>query len=313
MSKTAKILLCVVGGVFVVGGILATIGFGLGGVRPVRFDGLRPTVLTDDATTTVNEHWDNITAVDIDSSIVSLKMIPGDSFSLTGSYPADLVTLDIHESGGTLRISSESQPRPWFLNIFNFGSYPFAPDKNYELVLTYPADAEFSSVSFVGDLGNLDVSSLRAKSLSARLNAGNLTGKDIRVDDFDVDMDLGNCEINGLDVAQRARAALNLGSLKLTSAKINDLTAELDLGSAVFEGTLWGTATLSLNMGEADLRLQNSEAELSYLFRASMGDVSLNGISKSSGVNSSTQSSVANPTCTLDVKTNMGSITVSTS
>jgi hypothetical protein len=308
MKKVTRNLLIIALALILVGGILSSAGFALGGMKTVNLTPQGPVVesFEGDGIVVVDERWNKLTALDIDSSILNLKMVEGDDFSLKGSYDSRLMTLDITEANGVLTIR-DIRHGDW--NVLNF-DLGFLNDsrKTRGLTLTYPSGTKFGNVAVKSSLGNLEVQGLKADTLDVRLNLGNFTGRDIMTKSFAADLDMGNCEINGLEVSAEAYAAMDSGRLSLKNATINDLTAENNMGRFDFSGTLSGKADIELNMGSLDMDLDIAADDLAYSIDADMGSITLNG----RNLGSSALSGPSSPTLTLDVRLNMGSADIRT-
>jgi hypothetical protein len=299
MKKATRNLLIVALSLVLIGGILGFTGYYLGGMKAVGLTSSGPLV-SNSLLASVNERWDKLTALDIDSNALNLKIVEGDSFSLTGKYDADNVTLAVSESNGVLKIHSSSRgnQRSWI----GF-SWP-----EQELTLTYPRNAVFDTASVNSDLGNLHAEGLNADTLKVKLAAGKFTGAHITTKQLDLNMDLGKCEIDGLEVSDNARTSLNSGSLTLKDSSVSNLTASNKLGSFDFTGTLSGKAKIDMDLGSLDLDLDNREADMSYAVSSHMGSVTLNG----HGADSTASGGPSSASLRLEATTNMGSIDIRT-
>jgi hypothetical protein len=309
MKKATRNLLIIATALILVGGILGFTGYGLGGMKSISLTPDGPVVIRDDgdASVLVDERWNKLTALDIDSGILDLRIVEGDSFSLKGSYDSRLMGLDISESKGVLTIRGTYHNR-WWLNLGPWSLGSNLRESVGQMTLTYPRGAVFDQVSAKSDAGNLHIEGLDANSLAVAFAAGNFTGRNITAEELSVDMALGNCEIKGLEVTDAAQAEMNSGRLNLTDARIRNLTSESNLGSFDFSGSLSGEAEIRMNLGNLDLDLDVAEKDLSYSIESDMGSVELNGHS----LGSDSQRTATSPTLELDIRTNMGSVDIRT-
>jgi hypothetical protein len=271
MSKATKNLLILAGVLLIVGAILAGIGYSMGGMRPTRLtaDGIVVGNRSFGSTVTVDERWEKLTSLDIDLALLDLQLEEGDSFSLKGSYSPDVIALYISESGGTLTIRGESRDHPWW----NFG-IDDGDAHVTRMVLTYPKGTTFRDVSINNNLGSLHMERLSAMSLAVSLDLGSFTGRDISVGTLDVYLALGDCNLDGLDVAKEADITMNLGSL--------------------------------------DMTIDAPEGDIGYTIECNMGSATLNGRNLGSNLGSSARSGTSPPKLMLDVSVNLGSVDIKT-
>jgi hypothetical protein len=301
MKKATRNLLIVALGLILVGGILGITGYRLGGAKPVNLTPDGP-LIANRTMASVDEHWSRLTALDIDSDVLDLHLVEGDSFSLTGSYDTSFMNLVISEDKGALTIRSTHRNGGW-LNLGFGGSWP-----KQELTLTYPRNTGFDAVSITSDLGSLRVEDLEAGTLDVQLAAGDFRGERVAVKQLDLDMGLGNCELDGLEVSGSARTKLDSGRLSLRDSRVNDLTATNNLGSLDFSGSLSGTAKIDVDLGSLEFRLDNDEADIAYTIESDMGSITLNG----RDFHSSASGGPSSAPLELDISTNMGSVDIRT-
>jgi hypothetical protein len=304
MKKATRNLLIIALILILVGSLLGFSGYALGGSTPIRMTKNGPVIFTGRSGTliSVEDRWNTLTGLDIETDIMGLRLEEGESFSLRGSYDPNLTQLEFSEKAGVLTIRSVDQKDGW-LNLDFFGS-----SRPMELVLTYPEDAKFKEVTIDSAVGSLRIDGLTAESLIVSLDVGNFEGDNIVADVFKADLTLGNCEIDGLNVAERAQATLNTGRLALSDSAVNDLAVRTDLGSFSYSGTLKGTADIEMKTGALFLTLTLSERELSYAIASDLGAITLNGKTLSSPA----RNDVASPTLKLDVVSDLGAVKIRT-
>ncbi|HBT95829.1 MAG TPA: hypothetical protein DEB24_07015 [Coriobacteriia bacterium] len=309
MSKRIRNFLIIAAVLIVVGGVVSGIGFALGGMIPVSIGGGGIHVAGQgERNTVVDESFRNLSSVEINTDILELELRQGDAFRLEGTYDASAVTLDISESGGGLRIDSRSASSGFFGWNWGFGNFGFNTTVN-KLVLTYPADTGFDSVSIKNDLGSLKIDGLSTKSLRAQLDAGYFKGSNISADTVDVDMNLGGCDITGLVVNNTTKFKMDAGSLNLIDSSLKDPDIKLNLGGFDYSGALNGSGRLTLDLGSLNLDLTNKEADLGYDIATDLGSINMNGRGLGSPV--STRSDTREATY-LNIKCNLGSVDIDT-
>jgi DUF4097 and DUF4098 domain-containing protein YvlB len=303
-NKRTKVLLLIAGALLVVGGILATAGYALGGMKSVNLtpSGLAVSRPGSGDMVTIDERWAKLTSVDIDTSIGDLRMEEGDSFSLKGAYNSAYIQLEVSENNGVLTVRSIDKH-----NYFGF-NFGFFSESAHEMVLTYPKGTKFKDVSVKGSLGSLRAGDLTTENLSVSLNAGSFTAGHLTAETATIDMDLGNCDIDDLRVSQSAQATLHAGNFTVRNSNVTDLTAKTDLGNMSYAGVLKGKADLSLDLGSLNLNLDMAEKDLSYSLECDMGSITLNGKSLGTSARVSESSSVL----ALEVSSNLGSVKIAT-
>ncbi|MDR3037287.1 MAG: DUF4097 domain-containing protein [Coriobacteriales bacterium] len=303
-NKRTKVLLLIAGALLVVGGILATAGYALGGMKSVNLtpNGLVVTRPESGNMVTINERWAKLTSVDIDTSIGDLRMEEGDSFSLRGAYNSAYVQLEVSENNGALTVRSLDKH-----NYFSFNLGFFAGPA-HEMILTYPKGTKFKDVSVKGSLGSFKADNLTTENLNVSLDAGSFTAGRLTAETATIDMDLGNCDIDDLRVSQSAQATLHTGNFTLRNSNVTNLTAKTDLGNMSYAGVLKGKADLSLDLGSLNLNLDMAEKDLSYSLECDMGSITINGQSLGTSARVSESSSIL----TLAVSSSLGSVKIIT-
>ena len=304
MNKIVRNLLLLAAILIIVGCVMAGAGFASGGMKSVSVtqNGLVVAGANGDTTVEVNESYSKITDVVIDVDLAELKLVEGSSFSLKGRYNPEVQDLSITEKAGVLTISRKPLIN-WF--GFNFGfKYPLSND----LTLTYPKGTKFKSITITNNLGGLDVRNLEAKSLEVNLDAGSFDGSSILVDSLSMRLNLGGCTIKELTVAERAEFRLDAGSLDLERSSVNNLSVFNNLGGFDYSGALTGNVRIDLDVGSLKMSLENKADELSYTIDTDLGSIQVNGRKEGSPAHTTASS----PTCTLDITTAMGGVTLNT-
>ncbi|MDR0515268.1 MAG: DUF4097 domain-containing protein [Coriobacteriaceae bacterium] len=300
MNKKIRPLLVVSAILVIVGGILAGGGLALGGMNPVVLTSKGLLVIEGDGKglTQVDRHFDKINSVVVDVGLADLTFQEGDSFSLEGAYAAEIASLEISEANGVLTISGNRYPSISLGIGFN---------PHDRLVFTYPKGTSFEKVTIKNSLGSLNISGLNAKLLEASLNAGSLTGSNASIGTLSIEMDLGSCFFDGLSVKEGARITMNMGGLSLRDASCHDLVVKSNMGSIDFAGLLSGTADLRLDLGGAVLDLENPLETVAYSLETDLGSLEVSG----KELRSPAKADADTPTCTLNIKCNLGSVELS--
>ena len=309
MSKAIRNLLILASVLLIIGGIIATVGTALGGMKPVypTKDGWKLFSISSADFVEVDEKYNNITEVVIDSDIMDIRFVEGSSFSLKGQYNSSIMSLDISEKNGVLTIRAKNLDNAW-LRFGWWWDIIRISQPGQELTLTYPKGTKFKNVDVTADLGSLKIDSLEAESLSVSLALGDFSGSSITVGSVEARLNAGSCSIRNLTVSRSAEFNMDSGGLYLRDSTINNLTATNNVGSIEFSGSLKGKARFKLDLGSLDVSLQNAEKDLSYTITTDLGSIKING----RNYGSPARSSASSPDCTLDITTSVGSVTLKT-
>ena len=344
MSKALRNFLIIAAILLIVGGIIATIGTVLGGMRLVTLtrEGIVINEVGGAKLVEVDERFSKVTEVRIKADLGDFILEEGDSFALKGRYNASILRLNVSEKSGVLTIECLSINNTIF--GWTLGSIDGTDNR---LTLTYPKGTKFTNVDVTLNLGSLRINNFEADSLivsldagsffgnsisvgrlDAKMNlgdcrvddltvlrtavfnldAGSFRGKSITVENLDAKMSLGSCTIDDLTVSKGAEFRLNAGSLYLRNASVYDIKASNNLGGIDYSGVLKGDAQFTLDAGSLKLNLDNAEKDLSYRIKTDLGSVSINGRNQGSSV----ISSVVSPVCTIEINTSLGSIAITT-
>ncbi|MDR0347150.1 MAG: DUF4097 domain-containing protein [Coriobacteriales bacterium] len=305
MSKSVKTLLIIAAMFLVVGGILGSVGYFLGGMKPItlRNDGVIRVGSEPGEIIIVDEQWKRLEKIVIDLPLADLRLEEGDSFSFRGSYDSELMELKIVENNGTLTIRTASGPRQWW----SFGLSIHQND-SANFVLTYPKDTEFREVSINNDIGSLRIADLTTEVLTLSLDVGSFTGADITVGVLDADLDLGSCTLSALTIEKGGKFNLDAGSLTLDKMVVHDLDIKSNLGSVECDGIMTGTSSVRMDNGSLSLDLDIAERDLSYEVRTDLGEIRLNGKTLSSPA----RNSATSPKLELEIRSNLGRVSIQT-
>ncbi len=309
MSKLLRNFLLAAAILIIFGGVVSGIGYALGGMVPLSItnEGIKLFGQSGQHTV-VNESYRDLKSIEVNTDILELSFEEGDAFKVEGNYNPNIITLNISENNDALKIDSRSSSQGFFgWNWFNFG-IGFGGGNINVLKITYPKNAEFESLKVTNDLGSLNMNDLSTQALNVKLNAGSFYGENITADEMDVDMDLGSCTINSLTSGKQSKFTMDAGSLSLTESSLTDTNAKLNLGQFDFSGLLEGNAEFSMDLGSINLDLENQEDKLGYSIETDLGSIHVNGKQAGSPANQK----VSNPDCTMEVKSNLGSVNIET-
>lgn len=190
-------------------------------------------------THTISQSIENL---DIELSAVELKIISGDRFSVESNHKYLVVKND----DKTLEISESKVP---------FGT----STKGVTVVLTVPEGFVFEDASIETGAGELDITSLSAKTLNLDLGAG-------------------ETEIGSLYALTRSKVNTGAGELTIHNGELNDLTMDIGVGEMNLTGILTGNCEVDFGVGEASLTLLGNSDEYEIKLDKGIGDATLNGM-----------------------------------
>ena len=308
MSKAIRNLLILASVLLIVGGIIATVGTVMGGMKPIAITKNGPVIFGIGSADfiDVDEKYGNVTEVIIESDIMDIRFMEGSSFSLKGQYNSGIMSLDISEKNGVLTIRAKNLNNNWW--GFGWWGFGLFDQPTQELTLTYPRGTKFKNVDVSADLGSLKIDGFEAETLSVSLAWGDFSGSSITVGSMEARLNVGSCTIRDMTATGAAVFNMDSGSLYLRDSSINNLTATNNVGNIEFSGSLKGKARFELDFGALDIRLQNAEKDLSYTIKTDLGSISING----RNFGSPARSTASSPVCTLEITTSVGSVTLKT-
>lgn len=283
MNKACKKIAIVAVLLLAIGLVIAVVGFVLGGTNAIIKDNNGFRVIKSSDTTEidiVDETFSDVKNISINiDNMDNVVLKKGDSFSVKGRNPKINGGLNATTKNGTLNVST-NKTSGWF--IFNFGFLNFWENNEIgNLEITYPENAFLENVDIDIDLGDLQISDLRTDRLSAILDMGSLTLEKSEPKKLILDLDLGACNIDEVSF-DNAEIECDKGDVSLFGIDSKGLKLECNMGSVNFEGTLLGKSDLQLDLGSAELTLNQSRTDTSLNISVDLGDVTIDGADKGS-------------------------------
>ena len=332
MNKVCKTISIVAACVLGLGLLLAGIGYVFGGANSVILEktGFRVIDSTDkDEVDIVNETYTDVENIVVNVSYFSKIILrEGDSFSVKGSNPKIQGGLESSLNAGTLSVSDSKKGSKFVMNLgFTnlFGIGPYSGYKQEALEITFPKGASLGKVEIISNMGDVEISDLKADRLEANLDlgdssiddvtcdtaiidsdSGKVTIKNMECKSIDVILDLGACIINGLKTDE-ARIESDSGKVDITDIESNGTELSLSLGDLSVKGKLLGNSIIEMDSGSVMLDLRQSRDDTSYSIETDLGSVNING-NKSTG---SVENRIPGAKNNLNINSDLGDVKVS--
>ncbi|MCL2807201.1 MAG: DUF4097 domain-containing protein [Coriobacteriia bacterium] len=276
MKKGIKILWVIIGCVFALGVILATVGFVLGATGIAYFDGRefrfgageQRTVELKDNDTEAFESID-IKLIEADVEIIAANAY-GYEFVYTGSNKPDITI-----KNNTLFVVEQSNN--WSI-IFGFGGWKSLFETTAKLRVFVPEDAELTTVGLSTVSGTttlsgyqINIKKLDCKSVSGDVNITNVDLEQLALDVASGDVDLRNVSAN--------RATINIlsGWLNYEDAKLKKLDLNMTSGDVRLKGQISELLQLRMISGNADIALTGNKDDYSFGFTQLSGSILIDG------------------------------------
>jgi hypothetical protein len=282
MGKKTKILL-VISTICIVSGVaLATLGLAWGGSRSVNWgaNGFQ-VVETDSITVELEQILGNFTGIDIDADVYRLQLEPGSAYRLSGSYDQRYGLPEIAVQDGVLHIRGAAHQsvdsRDYLRDWFNLLGAEGFERPALDLLITYPAESSMEAVLLAGAAADLRMQDLNTARLVIQCSAGKLQLARIQADSVQIDLDAGDCDIEGLS-ANSASFTVRTGNFAAqnleTAARLD---AQLDLGDIDLDGIFRGEVAIRSNMGDVTLHTSLPKTEYDYELNLALGEIKVNG------------------------------------
>lgn len=254
MTNTTKKVLMICGLVTLVGLILGTIGFLLGGVSDLsKLERKYSWIDLGGSSNMVDRTCDlkAFSDIRIECSDGDVDLVEGDDYHLEMTYDETNGTPQVDVVNGTLVVSDWGRQwdRKIHLDIFGQGH------REAKMKIYYPKGKKLENVDLDCDMGTVTVSDSAVDKLKINVSTGAVTLKNVTAKTLDADVDMGTLE--GQD-------------LRTGSSDLN-----LDTGSIEVDGTLKGKNRISCDMGEVNIKTSLPQSAYSIEADIDMGDVTI--------------------------------------
>ena len=283
MKKTS-IFLSILGSCLGIGIILIIVGTLMGGrigdfsIHPIakNQEGVSHTLSDVSLTDTTD-----IQNISLDLSAASVKVITGDSFSITGGNLSKNEVTD-----GTWKIKTK---HGFELSFFGFHLDIPLPNKLFhfndddsKIIITIPKTAVLDSAKVDLDAGDIHIEKLHCnKNVEIDLDAGDVTIDSIEAGKATFNVDAGDIEVKQYTIHDSASLDCSMGDIsfgtKATALKnvCNNLNTDCSMGNIDVYGKLTGESHADASMGDIDLRLVGSNVNYTIgNTDSSMGEIS---------------------------------------
>ena len=186
---------------------------------------------------------DNFTSIDADVHVMSLTLKPGKAASI--SYKCNARLEPKYEvENDTLYITQNSVN-----NIFG--------NKKCSVTLTLPADVYYDALTLLADVGDLNIDSIKGKSLHLDADVG--------------DINLDSCEFESLELIA------DVGDINIEQADVNTLDISADVGDVDIKDSNFMQLTVENSVGNIDVESNTDLSDYNIDMETSIGDVKVNG------------------------------------
>lgn len=196
-------------------------------------------------TKNVDEVYQNIANLDIDTDASKITIIKGAEFRITGKDVSD--NLKIKQRGESLTVKEN---RGWFWRNDTVG----------EITITIPD----------GILNKLDIDT----------GAGSVDITDLNVTDFDIDQGAGTITIDN-SVFRRTGIDGGAGKIDITASTLHNLDLDAGVGKIDIEGYVTGNSEIDCGVGEVNLSILGLKEDYSLHVQKGVGSINIDGTSYS--------------------------------
>ena len=271
MKKALKIFLII----FIIGVILGGIGIAIRGFKPFSISYTNGKLEVNDgqkAQLTLDKtEVDAFTNIDAHIAVGDVNIIPSDKYAIEYALDASKVTYEVKD--GTLVVDTQES---------NKVSMDFSFSSNNYLNIYVPADSEFAKASIRGDVGEINIDSLKFDSLEIISNVGDVT--------------LTKCTVNTSNIV------VNTGDLKLTNCALTSSDIESDTGDVTATNLSVNTKLkVDSSVGDVVIALKSDKYNLDL--KTSVGDIKVNGKEMDDGVSQSYKEDNGGAKITLSTST----------
>lgn len=265
--KYAAICLALFIVISIIGSIVAAV-FGIFGFTNIFKHGNRQS-----ASETFYNTFSDVKSLDITLDTADFNIVTGNEFKVE----AENVTKSFicRQDGDTLVIDE---------NEGGFNFFGFIDHTNSKITVYVPEGYDFDDVELHNGVGNTNVNSLEAKSLTLKLGVGDFTGSKIESDET---------EVKG-----------GVGDITIEDSNLNDMDLKSGVGNTNISGKITGNSKVSAGVGDVYLNIDGKKSEYTLNTNSGIGDIDVT----ESNTNTSTSSII--PMYRIDVDGGIGDISV---
>lgn len=211
-----------------------------------------------------------VSSIDLQAAMADLVLQPGEGYSLSYSWRAPFAPEPVWSvENGRLTFRQSNAILSYF-PLVQFASSGQSP----VIVLTYPSDAVFETVTLSSDSGRVDLSGLAVEqTLQIDADFGNIALSQIKAGDVSICTDSGNCTAENL-AAHAVTYDGDFGSGQFSALQAEQFSANSDSGNIRVSDSLLGEARFTVDFGK--LELTDTRAD-NLLADSQSGDMRLQG------------------------------------
>ena len=192
---------------------------------------------------TISANEEKVNSIDLEIKTVSMQIIKGNKFEIKTNNS------DVKYSFGNGKVTiKEERPDEWFFGNNNEGN----------LIIYMPQDDTLlDNVSMNISAGDIQIDYLNAKKLDLNLGVGNL-------------------EIDNLYVTKEAKINGGAGNISIKSGVISNLDLNLGMGKTELTAEIDGSNKIDAGVGNLELNLKGDESEYKFDVEKGLGTIRIN-------------------------------------
>lgn len=278
MNRSIKGIAIVAAAMVTVGLILTGIGFMVGGNQHIYLDQYGIHVGDRNGGRTAGgelvsftQSVEGFSSISVDLDYYDVDLVPGDQFAVEGAYSSEVGKPDIKIENDTLVIKDTGKMGVK-LDI-DLSGLVFHNDQP-NIKIYYPKDTKLKNITIHSGAADLDFKDLTAEETEFDLDFGKLELSNITANNITVEMDSGDCSMNGIKAADHLTVTNKFGRTTLDGAEMKSLKVDADSGDVSLTNTTFEQGDLSLNFGKLTAKGMTSQG---LKAESDSGDVNLQG------------------------------------
>ncbi|MBN7774285.1 DUF4097 family beta strand repeat-containing protein [Clostridium aminobutyricum] len=196
-----------------------------------------------------------ILSIETKVGIGEVYLVEGDEFKIEYTYDKGFGKPNINFSDGSLSIVDKFGKGGVDFSVKKWSSFKGSEDLEYRIY--YPKGTNLEFITMNNNLGDIDISNIKTKSLKIKLDVGDVNLEKVNIETAELDSSLGN--------------------IKTKDTETNGLTASTKMGDMHIEGILKGVSSLSAEMGDIKLISTLGKDQYSLHFDMQLGDIKVDG------------------------------------
>jgi DUF4097 and DUF4098 domain-containing protein YvlB len=310
MKTRTKVILIIGLCLLLLGGMMATAGYALGGANAFfEWNGKGLELVSygtgDNSSGVETEDFNlgKIKNISVDVDRAEVQFMPSDQLGVKIGYSGEANRITYQVSEDTLTISGSGHTGA----VFSFGAFRSAQvivylpeDLLLETVSVYngSGDVQINGLSaekldVVCDLGDVDLEQVSATFLSVSNDAGDTSLTTTSVQLLSVEMSLGDLELEKITSEQVNCIDVDSGDITMTECDLGDILemncdlgsiqgenittssfyAECDTGDIDLSGSITGKTDLNCDLGSVSLDVNGRKNDYSYQLETELGTV----------------------------------------